>query len=342
MKKINILDVAKYAGVSKTTVSNYLNNKFEYMSFETKGRIKQAIADLKYVPSVGAQMLKKERCGVICVTISYYMADTTFFYRCLQGINDAAKKLGYRILIYSSSKDGRMEDDATYLKGLGRGMVDGFLLFEITMHDLYVQALEESKLPYVCFGKLNNTKYNKYVCLDHENGAEKSIDYLISRGHQRIAILVGKESLIVSHRVVDAYKRVLQENRIPVDDDLIIFMNNDHRDYDNEYKLIRKMFTLSEPPTAAYVCPDYVSVFQGVLKDVGKSAPNDFSIILSDFFDDRYYVEYKKFSHLKMPVYQLGITAVNSLMLLIEGHTEEFQPTVLPVELIINDSCSFI
>ena len=54
-KKISINDVARAAGVSKATVSNYLNNRGRRFSAETEERIRKAVADLRYIPDPGAR-----------------------------------------------------------------------------------------------------------------------------------------------------------------------------------------------------------------------------------------------------------------------------------------------
>ncbi len=54
-KKISINDVARAAGVSKATVSNYLNNRGRRFSAETEKRIRKAVADLRYIPDPGAR-----------------------------------------------------------------------------------------------------------------------------------------------------------------------------------------------------------------------------------------------------------------------------------------------
>src|SRR5690625_7002519 len=60
MKPITIADVAKHAGVSKSTVSQYLNQRYDYMGEKTKKRIKQAVEQLGYSPNIIARSLKQK------------------------------------------------------------------------------------------------------------------------------------------------------------------------------------------------------------------------------------------------------------------------------------------
>ena len=70
MKSVTISDVAKVSGVSKSTISNYLNGNFERMSDETKGKIKKAVEDLGYKPSLSARRLSaKKHSNTVCLAI---------------------------------------------------------------------------------------------------------------------------------------------------------------------------------------------------------------------------------------------------------------------------------
>lgn len=70
--KVTIKDIANMAGVSKTTVSRYINGKYEYMSEETRQRIKKIIKKVDYFPLTSAQSLKSNRTGLIGLLIARY------------------------------------------------------------------------------------------------------------------------------------------------------------------------------------------------------------------------------------------------------------------------------
>ncbi len=74
MKKLTIEDVAQKAGVSKSTVSQFLNKRFKYMSEATKIRIAAVIEELNYQPNGLARSLKQNRTymvGIIVANIDY-------------------------------------------------------------------------------------------------------------------------------------------------------------------------------------------------------------------------------------------------------------------------------
>lgn len=65
MKKLTINEIAERAGVSKTTVSFYLNGKINKMSEETKQRIQHIIDETGYEPSAAARAMKAKSSGVV-------------------------------------------------------------------------------------------------------------------------------------------------------------------------------------------------------------------------------------------------------------------------------------
>ena len=91
-KKATITDVAREVGVSKTTISRYLNGGFEYMSDKTRQRIEAVIKELNYVPNSVARTLKSKRSmliGVVVNTLRYQVAAQT-----VTGINDVCTQNG--------------------------------------------------------------------------------------------------------------------------------------------------------------------------------------------------------------------------------------------------------
>jgi LacI family transcriptional regulator, kdg operon repressor len=77
MKNVTMADVAKEAGVSKSTVSQFLNKRFEYMGEKTKQKIEEAIERLGYQPNYIARSLKQKRTsmvGIIVANIMHYLS----------------------------------------------------------------------------------------------------------------------------------------------------------------------------------------------------------------------------------------------------------------------------
>ena len=107
MRKVRIVDVADHAGVSKSTVSHYLNGRFARMSLETRERIAKTIDTLNYTPSHIARSLKSSRTK----TIGVIVRDITGYFtsKVVRGIDDFCKKYKYDVLIYNTDLDPAIE-----------------------------------------------------------------------------------------------------------------------------------------------------------------------------------------------------------------------------------------
>ncbi len=144
-KKITIVDVAEKAGVSKTTISRYLNGKFEYMSEESRQRIAGVIADLGYRPNNLARSLKSQQSKMLGVIVSDITSP--FSPILLKGISDCCERYGYRILIANSDDDPRKEQE--YILSMIDQRVDGIILNTTGRNTEFLQEMSNSGVAFV-------------------------------------------------------------------------------------------------------------------------------------------------------------------------------------------------
>ena len=107
--KVTIKDIANMAGVSKTTVSRYINGKYEYMSEETRQRIKKIIKKVDYFPLTSAQSLKSNRTGLIGLLIADI--GNPFSTALLTSITDTLHSDGYNVLVANSNNSPELEEE---------------------------------------------------------------------------------------------------------------------------------------------------------------------------------------------------------------------------------------
>ncbi|MDD9147946.1 MULTISPECIES: LacI family DNA-binding transcriptional regulator [unclassified Sporolactobacillus] len=108
-KHATISAVAEAAGVSTTTVSRYLNKKYEYMSLKTKKRIGQVIDELNYRPSSIARGLKSKRTNLLGVVVADI--ENPFSSILMKGVNDICKQRDYHILILNTDNSQQEEEE---------------------------------------------------------------------------------------------------------------------------------------------------------------------------------------------------------------------------------------
>ena len=139
-KKVTIVDVAAKAGVSKTTISRYLNGKFEYMSEESRQKIADVIEELGYRPNSLARSLKSKQSFVMGVIVSDITSP--FSPILLKGISDCCERFGYRILIANSDDEPRKERD--YILNMIDQSVDGIVLNTTGGNEEFLREIADS------------------------------------------------------------------------------------------------------------------------------------------------------------------------------------------------------
>jgi LacI family kdg operon repressor len=144
-KKMTITDIAKAAGVSKATVSRYLNGKYGLMSPDTRERIRRIIALSGYEPSPIARSLKSRRTmqvGVVIADIS-----SPFSAALLQGVGQVLDGEGYMPLIVNS--DNQRKNEEKFVGELIRRGVDGLLINTAAYTNPYLIEVASQGVPVV-------------------------------------------------------------------------------------------------------------------------------------------------------------------------------------------------
>lgn len=140
-EKFTIKDIAELAQTSKTTVSFYLNGKYEKMSKETRERIERVIRETDYKPSVVARSLNSKNTKLIGVLIGDIT--NTFSNQIVKGIEEEAHKSGYQVIIGNSNYNQESEDK--YIESMLMLGVDGFIIQPTSHFRKYSRIIEDKK-----------------------------------------------------------------------------------------------------------------------------------------------------------------------------------------------------
>lgn len=183
-KQITINDIAKRIGVSKTTISRYLNGKFEYMSEDTKRRIAEAIAETGYRPNRLANSLKTDKSDLIGVVMSNIMANQTP--QLLGSICTTCTKYGKKIVVVNSEKNPDKEKQLAH--DLIDQRVDGLLVISGYNSEFY-QSLDREELPVVLADRVPKNVDMDSVAVNHAESTHRVISHLLNEGYERIVLL---------------------------------------------------------------------------------------------------------------------------------------------------------
>lgn len=248
---ITITDVAKASGVSKTTISRYLNGKYEFMSQDTRKRIQNVIEEFKYRPSNVAKTLKSNKSGLIGVII----ADITsqFSSILLKGIGDICKANGYQVVMSNIDNDPLKERE--YIQSLLDNKVEGIIVNTTGYNDEFLIEINEKKVPIVLADRTMKELKIDSVATDNVKITYNTIKFLVEKGYQNIAFFTEKPGRISSRHLrkqgyLDAMKELLNIDA----NNLIYTINTEDKntsmkaidDFNNSYRnKLKAIFTVN-------------------------------------------------------------------------------------------------
>lgn len=213
-RKITITDVAKQASVSKSTVSQFLNERFEYMGKETRIRIQDAISELEYMPNVVARSLKLKSTstiGVIVANISH-----SYSTQVIKAIENVCNENNISTIICNA--DDNPEKEKKYIETLLAKQVDGLIVVPISgSSDTYAKLLKQD-YPIVFLDRLVDGLNTDTVLLDNKRASELAVNHLVENNYKNIAIVTTSLIDNVTPRVerISGYVSALKANGRPV------------------------------------------------------------------------------------------------------------------------------
>lgn len=185
-KKATISDIAREVGVSKTTISRYLNGNYGYMSAETRQRIEDVIEQKEYVPNSIARTLKTKKSrliGIIANTLRYQVAAQT-----ITAIQDVCIQHGYGTIVYRSNGDPKEESDV--IQQCLNQQVEGLIIIPCEdSAQRYVELCQRGIPVVLCSRYLADWPYGS-VYVKHRELIWSMMDHLRQQGFEKVRFLV--------------------------------------------------------------------------------------------------------------------------------------------------------
>ncbi|MFL5696079.1 MAG: LacI family DNA-binding transcriptional regulator [Ktedonobacteraceae bacterium] len=279
-KKCTIDDIARLAGVSRTTVSRVLNHKPDVDS-ATRERILRIIEEQNFVPSTTASGLAGGRSRLIGMLIPAWawplIPDLT------PGIVEVVKQTPYELVLYSINDEDIERDRSEVINRLLASQLTAGLLAIFPAHvSQHLTRLYKQGFPIVIIDD-QEVQVTPWVGADNSTGAYNAVRHLINLGHRRIAHIQGPSEYLVSHDRYNGYRQALLEAGITPDHALVLegdFLAPTGR------TCAGKFFELppEKRPTAIFAGSDQMAY--GVLaaaEEYGLSIPQDIALV---GFDD--------------------------------------------------------
>lgn len=329
-----IREVARLAGVSSGTVSNYLRNPSR-VSSELRRRIEIAIKRLDYQPDEVARSLKSKKTK----TLGFIFPDSSnpFFPQVARGAADAALELGYLMTSFTVENDAHREG-ALFAALRGR-KVDGVLIASDSEDHEHVADAIARGVRIVAVNRVPRGLGVDSVSAENCAGARDAVLHLAGLGRRRIALLGRRPILSTVRERLAGYKVALRRVGLPLDPGLVQLGVSD---FAAAYEATRKLLLAPSPPDAIFAT-NAVSGHAALkaLRDGGVLCPEQVALAMFDDVDVDHVLG-PAITSVVQPAYEMGREAARLLIARLNGgRTERRAIRIrLPVELVVRDSSS--
>jgi LacI family transcriptional regulator/LacI family repressor for deo operon, udp, cdd, tsx, nupC, and nupG len=274
-----IKQVAERAGVSTATVS-YVLNGTGTVTDETRRRVMDAVAELRYQPRHAARSLRGRSytLGVTLPEPAGRLANPVLA-ELIAGLSGAAAQRGYYLLLAPLAAEQPESDLALSLARTGR--VDGLVLLDMQVDDERARALCEAGVPHVCAGPAPAGCESPAVMVDGCEAAKGAVEHLLSLGHRRIAMIQLPSELADSEPRYQGYTDALEAAGLEPDPQLVV---EGGRAEEDGYQAMNELLNAAERPSAVLACSDELAFgAMHALYDAGLAVGRDVSLV---GFDD--------------------------------------------------------
>lgn len=329
--RATIVDVARRAGVSKSTVSLVLGGS-SLVAEATRERVTEAMVELGYIYHRGAATLRGAKSGVLGMVINDL--SNPFYVELAIGIEQACQGAGFVPFLANSAEDPVRQQEV--IRSMREHGAAGLVLapaIDTSAND--VKGLVVG-LPVVqVMRRLPGLKAS-LVAPENKEGARKATAHLIAQGHKRVAFVGGTTSLLVREERLSGYRLALEDAGIPLDPSLVI---ETRTSYLGGAAAVPQLLNLHEPATAALCFNDVVAIgLIRALTQAGVTIGRKFAVIGFDDIEEAKHT-LPALTSVAVNARNLGSRAAQLLMRQIASGNFEPESILRPTSLIIRSSC---
>lgn len=208
-------DVAKYTGVSATTVSLIVNGKAKQrqISEETVDKVTKAIKELKYQPSISARILRSTDASVFTVGV-YWVSDfrSAFLSRFLTGIQNQKLRTDVKMnIVICPYKSGELCNESSLYH---TNTYNAVIIANASEKDM--RHIHDNPIPIPTI--LSNRESDLYntVYIDNIELGRKAARHLLERGARKIGIISLNDAYFSMNSSTRGFMEVIQENNLPL------------------------------------------------------------------------------------------------------------------------------
>ncbi|MGD2206341.1 MAG: LacI family DNA-binding transcriptional regulator [Anaerolineae bacterium] len=332
-EKLTIRQIAKLAGVSRSTVSRVLNDH-PNVSPETRERVLHVVAETGFRPDPIARSLSSRRADIIGLVVPLSIQslfEDPFFPRLMQGISQGCNRHDYTLTLFLLHT--LEEEEKLYPRISRRQFLDGVIVTATRSGDPFIPKLLANRIPFVLHGRHEDPRVS-FVEVDNVTGAHTAVTHLVRQGRRRIALITGPRGSLAAEDRERGYLNALRERRVRTDDALII-----HGDFTETsgYEAMQRL--LAHEPDAVFVASDSMALgAMRALREVQKRVPDEVAIVGFDDMPQAATAD-PPLTTIRQPIQRAGVLAVEMLIDILKNGAEPARRIILPIELVIRASC---
>lgn len=335
MSDLTLEDIARKAGVSRSTVSRVVNASPDVRE-DVRKRVLGVIQSVGYQPHAAARALASQRSGTIGLvlpqSVSFFFTDP-YYPHLTKGIAQACNQYDQTLALFLV---GSKEDEEKIFPRLARkGFLDGVIVQSGHHGEQWIIGrFVDAKLPVVIAGRPFRSDNVSYIDIDNVAAASMATSHLIRLGRKRIALIAGPINSTVGIDRKQGYLKALTERGRQVDETLIA--QGDFTEAGGYYSMQQ---LLSAKPDAVFAASDIMAIgAMRAAREAGLRIPADLAVV---GFDDLPLASPSEIqlTTIRQPVVQFGAKAVEVLLDLIENGIDPPRHIMMDTELIIRDSC---
>jgi LacI family transcriptional regulator len=278
---MDILTVARHAGVSTATVSRVLNSSNKVKE-ATAARVRASIQKLQYVPNTSARSLRSGRTNVYGLVVSDIR--NPFFPDLIEHFESLATNHGIDVTFANT---GYSEE--RLLAGISRLLernVDGIAVLTSEVSQAAIDRLHESEVPVVFLNQPHIGAEFRSITIDYVQGFSDAVEHLRMLGHRKIGFVAGPPVLSSAVRRREAFLTALNARKLPMEREWLL--EGDHKTTGGQFAA-EQIFSMRNRPTAVVCSNDMTAI--GLLQTahrLGRNIPGDLSLV---GFDDLFLSE---------------------------------------------------
>ena len=321
-----IVDVARLAGVTPTTVSRVINNR-GYISEKTKKRVHEAMDELGYQPNEIARSLTKQKSNTIGVIVPHI--SHPYFAKLISNLENEAAKKDYKIILCNSKE--KAEKEKQYLDMCKSNRVAGII---ICSGNVESNKINTGGIPVVLLEK-NFEEGKLGIQCDNYQGGKLATEHLIECGCKKILHLSGviDEEMPADNRE-KAFIDVCSKNEIEY---FIKKYDIDTYNQMNYYDYIKAALNEIEGVDGIFASSDLIAaqVIQ-VCNEIKIRIPEDIKLVGFDDVDISQLTT-PRITTVHQPIKEMARLSIE-LIDAKYNNIEANEKTILPIKLIIRES----